>query len=105
MQEEINDCNAVIALLDSVENYRLLSARESRLRVSLKGLAILLKQNLAYWKHRGKIKWVTLGDSNSKFFHSMATIQKRKIVLLLFGLLMVLRFTPMKERLLCFRFL
>jgi hypothetical protein len=44
MQEEINDCNDVIALLDSVENHRLLSARESRLRVSLKGhLAILLE--------------------------------------------------------------
>jgi hypothetical protein len=33
---------------------------------------------LAYWKQRGKIKWVTLGDENSRFFHSMASSQKRK---------------------------
>jgi hypothetical protein len=56
-----------------------LSARESILRISLKNnLATLLKQELAYWKQRGKIKWVTLGDSNSKFFHSIAIVHKRK---------------------------
>jgi hypothetical protein len=37
-----------------------------------------LKKQLAYWKQRGKIKWITLGDENSRFFHSMATTQKRK---------------------------
>jgi hypothetical protein len=41
-------------------------------------LATLLKQQLAYWKQRGKIKWVTLGDENSRFFHSMASNQKRR---------------------------
>jgi hypothetical protein len=41
-------------------------------------LATLLKQRLAYWKQRGKIKWVTLGDENSRFFHYMASSQKRK---------------------------
>jgi hypothetical protein len=65
--------------LDSVENYRSLTPSEVDLRVSLKKhLTQLLKQQLAYWKQRGKIKWVTLGDSNSKFFHSIATVQKRK---------------------------
>jgi uncharacterized protein (UPF0332 family) len=33
---------------------------------------------LAYWKQRRKIKWVTLEDENSRFFHSMASSQKRR---------------------------
>jgi hypothetical protein len=79
LKVEIEDCNFVIALLDSVENCRSLIPSEVNLRISLKDhLAKLLKQQLAYWKQRGKIKWVTLGDSNSKFFHSIATVQKRK---------------------------
>jgi hypothetical protein len=28
----------------------------------------------AYWKQRGKIKWVKLGDANTTFFHTKATI-------------------------------
>jgi hypothetical protein len=27
---------------------------------------------------KGKIKWATLGDENTKFFHSIATIRKNK---------------------------
>jgi hypothetical protein len=65
--------------LDLVENQRDLTPRESAFRKALKiQLEGLLKQQLAYWKQRGKIKWVTLGDANSKFFHSIATVQKRK---------------------------
>jgi hypothetical protein len=47
-------------------------------KVMKKHLATKLAQQLAYWKQRGKIKWVTLGDENSRFFHSMASTQKRK---------------------------
>jgi len=36
---------------------------------------------LEYWKQRGKIKWVKLGDENTNFFHATATIQlKRKVI-------------------------
>jgi hypothetical protein len=34
--------------------------------------------NRVYWKQRRKIKWATLGDENTKFFHSTATIRKNK---------------------------
>jgi hypothetical protein len=45
--------------------------------------SLLKKQNI-YWKQRGKIKWVKLGDENTKFFHTRATINVRhnKIVVL-----------------------
>jgi hypothetical protein len=79
LKDEIENCNSVIALLDSEENFRFLIPSEIALRTSLKQhLTQLLKQQLAYWKQRGKIKWVTLGDSNSKKNHSLATVQKRK---------------------------
>jgi hypothetical protein len=79
MQQEINDCNFVIALLDAEGNFRDLNARESVLRISLIAhLARLVKEQLDYWKQRGKVKWVTLGESNSKIFHSIATTQKKR---------------------------
>jgi hypothetical protein len=69
LKDEIEDCNSVIALLDSIENFRALIPSEVNLRVSLKRhLAKLLKQQLAYWKQRGKIKWVTLGTSTLNSF-------------------------------------
>jgi hypothetical protein len=34
--------------------------------------------NRVYWKQRRKIKWATLRDENTKFFHSTATIRKNK---------------------------
>jgi hypothetical protein len=30
-----------------------------------------------YWKQQGSIKWVTLGDASTKFFHANATIKFR----------------------------
>jgi hypothetical protein len=33
----------------------------------------LLEQQRIYWKQRGRIKWETLGDENTKFFHVMST--------------------------------
>jgi hypothetical protein len=41
----------------------------STLRPAMKNhLAILLKQKLAYWNKRGKVKWVILGEENSNSF-------------------------------------
>jgi hypothetical protein len=31
-----------------------------------------------HWRRRAKIKWCTLGDENTKFFHTMATYRYRK---------------------------
>jgi hypothetical protein len=65
--------------LDAIDNFRDLSVVERNFRVAMKKLlAVLLDQQFLYWKQRGKMKWVTLGDENSRFFHSMACRQKRK---------------------------
>jgi hypothetical protein len=37
-----------------------------------------LQQQKEYWKQRGKIKYATLGDENTRFFHSTATIRHNK---------------------------
>jgi hypothetical protein len=79
IKEDIVDLNSLISLIDAIENFGDLSSKESNFRLAMKNhLAILLKKQLVYWKQRGKIKWVTLGDDNSRFFHSMASSQKRK---------------------------
>jgi hypothetical protein len=40
-------------------------------------LIYLLQQQRAYWKQRGSIKWVTLGNAGTTFFHAHATIKYR----------------------------
>jgi hypothetical protein len=35
----------------------------------------LLSKRRTYWKQRGQIKWVTLGDAGTKFFHANATVK------------------------------
>jgi hypothetical protein len=37
----------------------------------------LLQNQKSYWKQRGKIKQVKLGDANTRFFHNKATISYR----------------------------
>lgn len=41
-------------------------------------LASLLHQQHIYWRQKGNIKWVTLGDASTKFFHANATIKYRR---------------------------
>jgi hypothetical protein len=70
--------NDIIELLDITEEFRPLFLEESNLRDILKShlLKLLHNQNV-YWKQRGKIKWVKLGNENTKFFHTKATINYR----------------------------
>lgn len=69
----------VIDFLDCCEEWRPLSALEFTLRAHCTNL--LKELNWFWtlkWKRRAKIKWCTLGDENSNFFHVAATIQHRK---------------------------
>jgi hypothetical protein len=62
-----------------LEEFRDLSLVEWNFRNLLEDKLIsLLKQQKAYWKQRGAIKWVTLGDASTKFFHAQATIKYRR---------------------------
>jgi hypothetical protein len=74
----IKSVNEVIDFLDVIEEMRNLSVEENCLRYFLKSHVLtLLKNQKIYWKQRGKIKWVKLGDENTKFFHTRATINFR----------------------------
>ncbi|XP_071685378.1 uncharacterized protein [Lolium perenne] len=74
----INKVNEVISLVDTMEEYRTLTVLEWDLRYVLKAhLLTLLQNQKSYWQQRGKIKWVKLGDANTRFFHSKATINYR----------------------------
>jgi hypothetical protein len=70
--------NETIDLLDIMEEWRNLTTEEWNLRDILNPhvLKLLHNQNV-YWKQRGKIKWVKLGNENTKFFHNKATINYR----------------------------
>jgi len=66
----------VIAFLQIIEEFRDLSIPKRNFRHLLElELQNLLKQQKAYWKQRGQIKWVTLGDASTKKFHAHATIK------------------------------
>lgn len=44
----------------------------------LNKLSSLLHQQHVYWKQRGSVKWVTLGDGSTKFFHANANVRFRR---------------------------
>jgi hypothetical protein len=65
--------------MDGLEDQRALSHIESVFRTLVKShLATLLDSKRAYWKQRNTVRWVNLGDENSNFFHTMATISHKK---------------------------
>jgi hypothetical protein len=78
IKDLIAKVNETIDLLDTLEEWRSLTTEERNLRDILKShvLKLLHNQNV-YWKQRGKIKWVKLGNENTKFFHTKATINYR----------------------------
>jgi hypothetical protein len=78
LKKLIKKVNETIELLDIFEELRPLTLEEWNLRDLLKTQIISLLQNQrVYWKQRGKIKWVKLGNENTRFFHSKATINYR----------------------------
>lgn len=75
----IANCNKVILMLDSYEELRRLHITEWNFRNIVKRrLEHLLLCKQDYWKQRCTARWARLGDENTAFFHSMATIRYRK---------------------------
>jgi len=69
----------VLLLLDGLEEQRPLCEVEISLRDLVKRhIANLLESRRIYWKQRNTIRWVKLGDENSKVFQAMASISHRK---------------------------
>jgi len=65
--------------MDGLEEQRPLLGLEAAFRRLVKShLATLLESKRVYWKQRNTVRWVTLGDENSSFFHAMATISHKK---------------------------
>ena len=79
LNTNISNVKLLLSLLNFLEEHRDLSIVEWNFRNLLEQKLIsLLQQQKTYWKERGAIKWVTLGDANTKFFHAHATIKFRK---------------------------
>lgn len=69
----------VLDYINFLEDLRNLSLIEWNFRSLLEEKLIsLLQQQKIYWKQRGALKWVTLGDANTKFFRANATVKYRR---------------------------
>lgn len=72
-------CNWVLLLMDGLEDQRPLSNLEKAFRKLVKGHhASLLEYKRIYWRQRNIVIWLKLGDENTSFFHSMATIYHKR---------------------------
>jgi hypothetical protein len=74
----IEKCNQVIFLLDDLEDKRPLFCTEFNFRKVVKlHLEELLLAECKYWRKRCTIRWIKMGEDNTKFFHAMATERYR----------------------------
>jgi hypothetical protein len=78
LEKLIDKVKLVIQLLDFIEESRDLTIQEWNFKeILILHLHDLLSKQRTYWKQRGQIKWVTLGDAGTKFFHANATVKHR----------------------------
>jgi hypothetical protein len=74
----IDKVKMVIQLLDFIEESKDLTIHEWNFKdILVHHLQDLLSKQRTYWKQRGQIKWATLGDAGTKFFHANATVKHR----------------------------
>lgn len=72
-------CNAVILDFDNLEERRPLTRPEFNFRKIIKlHLEGLLHLQFIYWKQRCAIRWIKMGEENSKYFQAMATERFRR---------------------------
>lgn len=74
----IYNCNWVL-LMDGLEDQRPLSNLKKAFKKLVKShLAPLLESKTIYWRQRNTVRWLKLGDENTSFFHTMATISHKR---------------------------
>lgn len=74
----IKNCNEVLEVLDKLEDQRQLCIQERNFKKILKKhILTLLKYQNEYWRKRYTMRWVKLGDEDTKFFHAAATERYR----------------------------
>jgi mannosylglycoprotein endo-beta-mannosidase len=79
LKANIQNCNKVILLMDNLEEQRPLFLTEFNFRQIVKlHLENLLLIECNYWRKRCTIRWVKVGEDNTKFFHAMATQRHRR---------------------------
>jgi hypothetical protein len=75
----IQMCNQAILILDSMEDKRPLTVMEFNFRKLVKiHLEGLLLAECNYWRKRCTIRWIKLGEDNTKKFHAKATERFRR---------------------------
>jgi hypothetical protein len=78
LKQMIENNSLMVQFFDTLEEFRDLSVEEWDSRDLIRNnLLLLLEQQRVYWQQRGSLKWVTLGDAGTKFFHANATIRHR----------------------------
>lgn len=79
LKDTIERVKLILDFFNFLEEFRDLSLVEWSFRAILEdNLISLLKQQRSYWKQRGQLKWVTLGDASTHFFHAHATMKFRR---------------------------
>lgn len=74
----IANVRIVILFVEVLADQRDLSIPEWNFHKMLKKhLLDLLEKQRLYWKQRGNVKWVQLGDASTRFFHANASIRHR----------------------------
>lgn len=78
----IQACNSMILAFDNLEDQRALSRPEFNFRKIVKlHLEGLLHLQFIYWKQRCTIRWIKVGEENSKFFQAMANERLRRNII------------------------
>jgi hypothetical protein len=79
LSQQETDCRVVINVIDRVEESRVLSPSEHKLRtliVNILGRATQAK--LMLWKQRSKVRAALQGDENTRYFHACANQRHRR---------------------------
>jgi hypothetical protein len=65
-----SNAKLVISFLDHIEEAGVLARSELTLhRLAIKALLRVIRERVAFWKERSKIKYAIVVDENSKYFH------------------------------------